>query len=490
MKLICNIIVSLFLPSLLLSQNSIPNPLLRGPLKNPYLYSYGSQRVPQNILKIHQAFSKFSKYFDAQNPQNSAMATVKQKLDSVINIPDDVSFPARKSAFQFNANGAQTDNWEYVWDEAASTWYYVSRAEWKYDANRFLKEYITYYGDELSWFNELKFENIYDGNYRLITINAYGWNETTNQWDLGSKIENTYNAENRLTTVILSEWDVMNNKWNPSTKTEYEHEPNGFISTITYYSWAEPNWERSSKEEFTYYVFGKELGYTFYIWDGSGDWADYYQTESFYDANRKLIIHTEYVWDVISVIYVKFKKSEYNYDQFDNMSSAIFSNWVKQLQDFIFVSKEDCIYNNVHPGKDLLIPGSLKFSQTTNRISDLEIYFNSMLTNHNHFLHNGTRYVDNAKRTFYYSPITITTSEDIHSNSVSLYPNPTNQIIKVSGLESESLFTLYNINGTKQFSKLINNDELISIKELSKGMYLYKVVGKSNMVKAGKLFID
>ncbi len=485
MKSIILFVICILVPGLLICQYVIPNPLSRGPLKDPYLYVDGSHSVPDPVLRIHNAYSKFNKYFAIQNTN---LSTVKQKLDSIIYEPTDVAFPNRKSAYEFNNDGLKTAEMEYEWNETETNWYPVSKSEYTYDNNRFLKDYTTFYGDELNWFNELKFELIYDGSYKLITMNAYGWNETTNQWDLGSKIEYTYNTESRLSTSILFEWDATNNKWINSSKTEYEYEPNGFINTITYFSWVSPSWELSAREQFTYYVFGKELQYTFTLWDGSGEWAYYYQTESFYDVNRKLNIHTEFVWDVISVIYVNFKKAEYKYDQFDNMNSAVFSNWVKQLQDFIFVSKEDCVYNNVFPGKELLIPGELKFSQTTNRIDDNEIYFNAMLMTHDHFLHNGTRYIENAKRTFYYSPITITKTTQSNNQNVLICPNPASQILNIKGFgfDQPVQINVYDVNGLLQFSRQIEMNAQINIKDLIPGIYFYKLILDSKSVVSGK----
>jgi hypothetical protein len=84
MKSIILFVICILVPGLLICQYVIPNPLSRGPLKDPYLYVDGSHSVPDPVLRIHNAYSKFNKYFAIQtalftNPQMS--------LFQIVNLP-------------------------------------------------------------------------------------------------------------------------------------------------------------------------------------------------------------------------------------------------------------------------------------------------------------------------------------------------------------------------------------------------------------------
>jgi hypothetical protein len=63
--------------------------------------------------------------------------------------------------------------------------------------------------------------------------------------------------------------------------------------------------------------------------------------------------------------------------------------------------------------------------------------------------------------------------ENDATNLISIYPNPTNDYIIVSGLDedSQAVVILYNICGSKVFEKIINNKEAINVEHLEAGIY-------------------
>ena len=64
---------------------------------------------------------------------------------------------------------------------------------------------------------------------------------------------------------------------------------------------------------------------------------------------------------------------------------------------------------------------------------------------------------------------------DFASTDITFYPNPAKSFIKVSGLANEERFVMYNILGTEVLSGILENNKIIDINELSRGVYLLKI---------------
>ncbi|NRD22529.1 T9SS type A sorting domain-containing protein [Winogradskyella litoriviva] len=63
---------------------------------------------------------------------------------------------------------------------------------------------------------------------------------------------------------------------------------------------------------------------------------------------------------------------------------------------------------------------------------------------------------------------------EIANMSLKYYPNPAKRTIKVTGLETSQNFVMYNILGKEVLRGILENNKLIDINELSKGVYLLK----------------
>lgn len=75
---------------------------------------------------------------------------------------------------------------------------------------------------------------------------------------------------------------------------------------------------------------------------------------------------------------------------------------------------------------------------------------------------------------------------------VELFPNPTNQnvTIIIQNLKDPLIFNLLDLNGKIIISKnMINNITNLDVSDLSKGIYLYKILNDFGIVSTGKLSI-
>ena len=88
-----------------------------------------------------------------------------------------------------------------------------------------------------------------------------------------------------------------------------------------------------------------------------------------------------------------------------------------------------------------------------------------------------------------YENATLSTT-NFSNNTISFYPNPTNDIINVSSSETIERITVYNLLGQEVFSKEINsNDFKLDINNQASGTYIAKInsKGKSQSIKLIKL---
>src|SRR5690606_37342380 len=92
----------------------------------------------------------------------------------------------------------------------------------------------------------------------------------------------------------------------------------------------------------------------------------------------------------------------------------------------------------------------------------------------------GTFYTENDlmsffKNSFYFSEQLITNTENLVSKTFTIYPNPTQSVLNIDGLEDNQPVTILNIDGT-QVSTLRVQHGKISTQGLMPGMYILDLV--------------
>ena len=74
--------------------------------------------------------------------------------------------------------------------------------------------------------------------------------------------------------------------------------------------------------------------------------------------------------------------------------------------------------------------------------------------------------------------------EEVFEGSAMLYPNPTTEGFKISGIEGVALVTLTDMSGKLVFEKEVVADELVLINHLPSGVYIARLKsGSGVMVK-------
>jgi len=85
-------------------------------------------------------------------------------------------------------------------------------------------------------------------------------------------------------------------------------------------------------------------------------------------------------------------------------------------------------------------------------------------------------FIDNISFSF------VTATEDINQEKLSVYPNPANNQVNITGMQGETTIELFNSNGSLVKTVRTQESNLsFSIESLSDGIYLLKCLSKTGI---------
>lgn len=101
-------------------------------------------------------------------------------------------------------------------------------------------------------------------------------------------------------------------------------------------------------------------------------------------------------------------------------------------------------------------------------------------------------YVSNSAFTNYFiarfDPTLAITQNQLQT--LKIYPNPNNGTFSISNLEKESYIEIYDVLGKKVHEQIINNNQLISMEKVSKGIYFAKIKSGDKVYKTEKIIVE
>lgn len=112
----------------------------------------------------------------------------------------------------------------------------------------------------------------------------------------------------------------------------------------------------------------------------------------------------------------------------------------------------------------------------------------SLASNVFYYVNDATLYVPIGSKTSYQQAVQwrdfaniveITITNDLQNkttNTIKIYPNPFNDYFKISGLDSNGVLLLSDLNGKNLLTKQVNNEEKVYMSSLPKGLYLVKII--------------
>lgn len=91
------------------------------------------------------------------------------------------------------------------------------------------------------------------------------------------------------------------------------------------------------------------------------------------------------------------------------------------------------------------------------------------------------------KTIYYYSDINASLPNNSQTPIINLYPNPVTDYLTINcGSYPQVTFELFDLQGRKLMSKVVNNSETINMTELNNGTYVYQLL-MDNKKQSGKI---
>ncbi len=446
--------------------------------------------------------------------------TYSEKLDSIITYSSDTNLIRDKQHFIYDEKGNILEQSYYSFEDEMLLG--EEKNLMSYDDNSNIIQEINQEWDYNTndWKNNDKTEYEYDNMNNNTEIIEYSWFKQTSEWFEQDKREYEYDDDNNL--IWMLSFDKQSDEWVPVSKKEYEYE-NGMLIKETsaelileewqtqiqifyeydmnenlvlyqlYYKFSsdlEPfiqeeyhydndnnltemivsratssgDWENDRKYEYFYDSGNLIKSEESYYNDATEEWYPLYKEEMEYDNYGYMIFMQEFQYDRDEEVWNSYEKSEYEYDEYGNMLSSIFraddyedGTWRFGTKDEIeidySVELSEVMINEML--KDMFVhkpvSGTTSFwsvdEQEWNEYFDIELYYSQAVTS-------------------------VAEKGDI---SIFLFPNPSQDKIKISGLSEIANLDIYSVSGEQLISKRILPGEEINISGFSSGTYIYNV---------------
>jgi hypothetical protein len=239
-----------------------------------------------------------------------------------------------------------------------------------------------------------------------------------------------YNSSGKEIEVIQYDWNTLTSDWVPICKREMDYNP---TSLIAVYFWDENlnDWTGKWKRETLYNTFGEYYLDAYYEWDDrSNDWyiQNGYRAVKTYNKSDQLEISINYSWDTVSLAWNPSSKDELFYNNKGDISIEVLNQWDFYGSDWALVSK---------------------------RFYNYRIGYVTGLT----------------------EPVI---------NHISVYPNPSDSYIYISGLDNPVTADLYSIQGNLMLHERIFNESL-DITLLPKGSYIIVLQSDNEHIHTQKI---
>lgn len=481
--------------------------------------SFNKHEKIDAFLSIDKMFPNFQSRTKSLKFQRSTNST-KQKLDSIINknynYHTKQCVATEKDVNIYDADGNNTLNYTYLWDTISNMWLAKLKYINTFDSRGNCIKSIIYIWDNISsqwvnyskgnctynskgyqtmhnrfdwdvnskkWEGEYQINYTYNSNDKIMLRTHFGYDKSTNKLIINSKYNWTYDANDNLTLEIFYIWNKSTNKWDNNFKWEYINNANGLVEIFTNYTWDNKSnkWLAFSKSEYTYDTTGGIIKIS-NKWDfKTSNWVKQGKGEYTNDTNKKTTI--TYLWDKVNKQWKYNNKRERNYDYNNNLISEIHSR--RKNNQWFNSSEYKYNYDYAYNYSALLMPAPNfmyfhSFLEVKNKPINLIFY---------QFI--DSTWTEVGKEIYYYSTTNVGIPDNLKMG-LSIFPNPAKDFITfdIDNISSSSTIEIFDIQGRKVLSQLIPKNKQISVKHLTKGLYLYKIRSNDNKFYTGKIIVE
>jgi hypothetical protein len=389
----------------------------------------------------------------------------------------------------------------------------VERVDTKWDANDKVigEEQYSWDSSINNWKLDLKSDIGYDTHGNANEVKSYAVEEFTKAFYLFRHTMFYFDKNNHDSLKVQYEYSGISEKLEPLGKIEYMKDADGnelkhteyirnFDSNTGVYSFV-PNIQYFK----TYHTDGRPLGLVLTHWDvASGQYVNERKEDNTFNEFDQNTVFLTSKWNATTRTWTPDAKivytfpSTYHYEKYINLKiSAYVSNaWVlrrnvNQVYDangnwVSFISMKDS-------GTGMAGEYNIEFTH------DLSIPYNQILTFEPESDHKNmpltlktykwqNSWVVKSLSTYYYTQQELSGVSKTLRDDSKIFPNPAKDFItvKTDGNGTHNTIELYNLQGSKVLSTVLTNDNKVSIEQLAKGAYIYKVNGGTSCF-TGKL---
>ena len=351
-----------------------------------------------------------------------------------------------KTEYQYNANNKLDNTIDLTWDAPiANQWNNNYKEMVSYDANNNINETIEQIWNATSnqWDNDYKTNITFNANDNPYLVIGYNWNN--GQWNNDFKIDVTYVSALVINQVISYNWDTNSNQWLEETKTNYNYNANNKIDTVISEEYDGTQYDLSDKTIYAYDA-NDMISEIIYQYRDGGQWVNSDKTTYQVDTNANRV--SEISFD-FATSWSYNTKIEYTYN-----TSLLMANIA-------------------NPFNQSEIEYKLGFENNP--------FTNKILHQTNYSYATGA-WSGNDKTTYYY--VNTASVNNANVTNVSIYPNPTTNIVNVNFNDTSFNIKQINIYDVLGKKVLQTSNKQINIQHLEKGVYNIEITStKGNLIR-------
>ncbi|MCU4165699.1 T9SS type A sorting domain-containing protein [Carboxylicivirga caseinilyticus] len=337
--------------------------------------------------------------------------------------------------------------------------------------------------NEEQWVVDSKKELSYSSDELIYQIITSLKEENSDDFIFSNKAEYTYNDNGNMAKELYQDWDISSNLWQNSYKGEYNYSEEGnCISEVfsDFYS----EWITSYKFEYSYNNEGQRILELDYNWE-ENQWVVYAKEDLTYDINGKLVNKYGYYWDNSTSQWATSYCFSFNYDENDNIKQFIYQIWDEDSSNWVNNLKYEYTYDLTIYESSIICPPLGWFAPVS---SNYELINKPLEFIMHKWDISSANWVSSKKGSYYYSKDEELSINMTADKKLLIYPNPVVDYINFVLLDKYEfvLFELFDIHGRKIISKKIEDNDIIDLCALRKGLYIYTIF-MNGKIEKGKL---
>jgi len=330
---------------------------------------------------------------------------------------------------------------EFVEEWQSNIWVNYTRNTYTYDISGNILTKLYEQWQSNAWANLYKFSFTYDSNGNMLTRLYEKWQN--NSWVNYSRYTYTYDNNNNRLTWLYEQW--QNNSWVNCNNSIYTYDSNNNLLTEFVEDWINNAWGNSWNYIYSYDTNGKMLTWLGDQWLNS-TWENSFIHNYSYDVNGNMLSDVEEIFQ--NNIWVNFIRFIYTYDANENSLTGELEGWQ-----------------------------NINWQPYQSQYWYISLYSNMIKT---YNIYNIYRY-----EASYTSLISGVDNKYAKSNSITVYPNPANSSFTIKSYENNTTLKILNISGQLlKKVKVKDNENIIDIKDLTKGVYLLEIISDKNIFRS------